>query len=184
MILDDTVIIPQHISRHAFCSAQFFLFDSFLAFVLEYRALGCILFSLYISTMLHWNCVRRMSVIKIVDIVLAATAISRVTFFDSARFSCYYQNVWNVSVATSLIMFMVNEILFYFQVHGNENPRRPLHEDTCRRFHYFSLEFTVPNSCTRESAYYRSVYTHMLFLHVLPTTTCALCACRSLQMFP
>jgi len=180
-VMDPTVIIPPHISRHAFCSAQFFLFDSLLAFALEYRVLGCILSSLYVSTMLHWNCVRRMSFIKIADIVLATSAVSHVTFFDSARFSPYYRTLWTVSMASSIVMFMVNEILFYFQVQNDGNLGQRTQSDT--RFHYFSLDYTPPNSKAREMAYYRNVYTHMLFLHVLPTSICAICACRSLLIF-
>jgi hypothetical protein len=183
-MFDKSIIVPQHISRQAFCSAQFILFDSLLAFSLEYRVLGCILSSLYVSTMLHWNCVRRMGVIKIADIVLAISAVSRVTFFDSARFSPYYRTLWNVSMASSIVMFMVNEMLFYFQVHNDGNFGRLPQNDRRFHFHYFSLDYTPPNSKAREMAYYRNVYTHMLFLHVLPTSICAICACRSLQIFP
>ena len=93
MFFDDTIIIPQHISRHAFCSASFILFDSLLAFVLEYHVTGILLFFLYVSTMLHWNCVRRMSIIKIVDIILAISVLSYVTFVDIYRFTPYYQSV-------------------------------------------------------------------------------------------
>ena len=176
MYLDDTVIVPQHISRQAFCSAQFILFDSLFAFLLEYNVLGYILFSLYISTMFHWNCVRRMSIIKMVDIVLAISAMSRVTFVDVYRFTPYYQTVWNVSTASILIMFIINETLFYFQVSNTANTRNP-----SIYFHYFSLNHTKPNSKARELAYYRNVYTHMFFLHVLPPCVSAVCACRSIM---
>jgi hypothetical protein len=181
MFLDDTIIIPQHISRHAFCSASFILFDSLLAFVLEYYALGTILFLLYFSTMLHWNCVQRMSVIKIIDIVLAVGSIYHATIIDSKRFTPYYQTVWFVTVIISFTMFFINEILFYFQVSSNNTVlRTSFLRSNYRTFHYFSREYTAPNSEARELAYYRNVYTHMLFLHVIIPWSCAICACRSL----
>jgi len=177
MYLDSTIIIPQHISRHAFISAQFILFDSLFAFSLEYHILGCILFSLYFSTILHWNCVRKMSIVKMVDIVLAISAMSRVTFVDVYRFTPYYQTVWNVSTISSLVMFIVNDILFYYQV---SNTVKICEKNT--HFHYFSLEHTKTNSKSREMAYYRNVYTHMFFLHVLPPCVSVICACRSIMI--
>jgi len=175
-MFDSTIIVPQHISRHAFCSAQFILFDSLLAFVLEYHILSCNLFLLYVSTMLHWNCVRRMTVIKIVDIILTVSSVSRMTFIDIVRFTPYYQTVWNVHVFIAIVMFVVNETLFYYQVTNSEN-----RDKTNNHFHYFSLKYTMPNSPAREMAYYRNVYTHMFFLHVMIPGSCAICACRSLM---
>jgi hypothetical protein len=152
-LLDSTVIVPPHISRNAFYTAQFFLFDSLLAFVLEYRMLALILFSLYISTLMHWNCVRRLGVIKLVDTMLAVTALSHITFVDSRRFTPYYQTVWIASTTTSIVAFVVNETVFYL-----------------------ATRESTPES---SSAYYRNVYTHMLFLHILPAATAAICAGRS-----
>jgi hypothetical protein len=178
MFFDDTIIIPQHISRHAFCSASFILFDSLLAFVLEYYVLGSILLLLYFSTMLHWNCVRRMSVIKIIDIVLAMSDMFHVTLIDSYRFTPYYRSVWWISTTSSFIMFVVNEILFYYQVSTEKNPNRIMIKSSY--FHYFSLEYTPPNSQARELAYYRNVFTHMFFLHILPPCVSVICASRSI----
>ena len=164
MIFDPTVIVPPHISRNTFYSAQFFLFDSMRAFVLEYRMLGILLCSLYISTLMHWNSVRRLSVIKLVDIILAVTALSHVTFVDSRRFTPYYQTVWITSVTTSIMVFVVNETVFYLATRE-------------------SIPDKSSSACTQiidSSVYYRNVYTHMVFLHVLPTTTMAICAGRSL----
>ena len=41
---------------------------------------------------------------------------------------------------------------------------------------YFSLTYTKPNTAAREWAYYRSVYTHIVFIHFIPTITSAFCA--------
>jgi len=176
-MFDTTIIIPQHISRHAFCSVQFILYNSLIAFLLHYHVTGSILFFLYFSTLLHWNCVRRMSIIKMVDIALAVSALSYVTFIDIYRFTPYYQNVWYISTTSSIIMFVINETLFYYQV---SKQLRNSCSDT--KFHYFSLIYTLPNSNARELAYFRNVYTHMFFLHVLPPCVSAICACRSIMI--
>ena len=41
-------------------------------------------------------------------------------------------------------------------------------KDKIVKFHYFSLEYTWPNTEARELAYYRSTYTHMFCIQICP----------------
>ena len=153
----DDIILPQYISRLAFYSAQSIIIVSVLVYYLNYYRLCLLLGCLYFTTLIHWNCVKRISVIKIIDILLAITTIISVTLFDCYRFQQKYIILWRYSISTSIIIFIINESLFAF-----------------------SIMNTRPNTREREIVYYRSTYIHMIFLHLLPTSTCAICAILSL----
>lgn len=142
------MIVPQHISRKAFYSAQFLLVGSAAAFYYCYYVLSFLLFCLYSTTMLHWNKVMRISFIKVADIAMAFTVMMHISFVDSMHFAPGYRAIWASSVLVSSCAFIVNEIVFYYQLkHDGE----------------------------KEWVYLRSTYTHMFFLHAVPPLTCWYC---------
>jgi hypothetical protein len=178
------VIIPQSISRKAFLSIQSILMVAILAYYLDYIRLCILLNGLYITSLLHWNKVYNYSLIKIIDILFATGTVYSITYYDSNRFQKQYVIIWNLSITISICAFIINEILFYYQVLNYKNQvlnyKNNLTKLTITKYHYFSLEYAYPNTRTRELYYYRSVYTHMIFLHILPTATCAYCAIMSI----
>jgi hypothetical protein len=171
--MDNTIIIPTHISKNALYTAQFFIFDSFVAFLLGYKTTSFLLFCLYFTTILHWSRVRQMSVIKIIDMVVALSTILHAFLVDSHRFDDYFVSgiIIPTYLYSSLAMFVYNEVVFYYQVFYE----RPIPDN------YFikMLQYTLPNSKEREFAYYRSTYTHMLFFHVSTTCFWTICAVLS-----
>lgn len=172
-MMDYTIIVPPHISKHALYTAQFFIFDSFVAFLLGYQTTSFLLFCLYFTTILHWSRVRQMSVIKIIDMTVALSTVFHAFLVDSHRFDDYFTS--GILIPTylySLIaMFVYNEVVFYYQV----SYERPIAANCFIKM----LQYTLPNSKEREFAYYRSTYTHMLFFHVSTTGFWTLCAILS-----
>ena len=149
--MNEDTYIPQYITKYGLYSAQSILIVSILALILRYCNLSILLLCLYITTLLHWNNIKKHSVIKYLDMLLSLIIIIRITLYDSKRFKNRF--IWNYSILVSLFVFVINEISLYF-----------------------SLHYTKPNSIERIYAYYVSTYVHMIFLHILPTFTAAYCA--------
>ena len=166
---DNIVIIPQHISRIALFSVQFILYVCYLTYIYEYNRLCMLTFALYISSMLHWNKVKYQGIVKTIDILFANGVFLHVTIFDCHRFLYPHRLLWYNTVIISATAFITNEYLFYHQVLKYKNKRVKFTD----KFWYFSLDYTNPNTMNRELAYYRSTFTHMFFIHILPTTVCA-----------
>ena len=150
---NNEILIPQHISRKAFYSAQSFVLLSYLAYCLQFYKLGILSLCLYFSTLIHWNKVMRISVIKIIDIILTVTNVISVTFYDDDMFDEQNKIIWRYAMSITTIAFITNEVVFYI-----------------------SISNTLPNTIKRELVYYRSVYVHMFFLHFFQPSTCAYCA--------
>jgi len=162
---DKIVLIPQHISRKAFFSIQAIMINIIIAYILKYNITFYNLSCLYILSMIHWNKVKRKGLIKTLDTTMASYSMIYFTYMDSNRYLLVYQKLWYLCVFCSLFGFFMNEYLLYYQILNEKKT------NICSKFHYFSLEYTMPNTYERELAYYRSTYTHMLFLHILPFTT-------------
>jgi hypothetical protein len=161
---DQKILIPQHISRKAFFSIQTILVNMIIAYILKYNVTFYNLSILYVLSMIHWNKVKRKGLIKTLDTTMASYSMFYFTYIDSNRYLLVYQKLWYICVFCSLFGFFMNEYLLYYQIlHERKNNIRS-------KFFYFSLEYTMPNTYERELAYYRSTYTHMFFLHVLPFT--------------
>ena len=89
---------------------------------------------------------------EVADIAMAFTVMMHISFVDSMHFAPGYRAIWASSVLVSSCAFIVNEIVFYYQ---------------------------LKNDGKREWVYIRSTYTHMFFLHALPPLTCWYCAHNS-----
>ena len=174
---DPQILVPRHISRNAFVSIQCFLLVCILAYQLEYYYVAVHLSFIYICSLLHWRCVYRTGLIKTIDTIIAFSFFIIFTLYDSARFY-EFRPMWISTALISTGMFTVNEVLLQYQVlYPREMPEMIVYTDRRIRWirNYFSLTYTKPNTAAREWAYYRSVYTHMLFVHFLPTIVCAFC---------
>jgi hypothetical protein len=178
---DKDILVPQHISKHALYSAQCLIILSFNAYKYEYYKLCVLLSTLYISSIFHWAKVRYKGLVKTIDIILAFSTMITITFYDINRFCPVYQNVWYYTVSIISTAFITNEVLFYYQVlrYKNKIINKP-----CKYYWYFSLEYTNPNTYQRELAYYRSTYTHMIFVHILPPVVSGYCGIKSYYICP
>jgi hypothetical protein len=165
---DISILIPQHISRRAFISAPLLLYNSVLAYSLNYKIICILLGSVYITTILHWNAVKYSSKIKTIDTVLANITILHLTFVDSYRFCPDHQQYWMYVFYIILGGFAMNEYLLYMQVTRFSNTVVYV-ENTYTKWPLSLLNYTNPNTYERELAYYRSTYTHMFFVHIVPS---------------
>lgn len=175
---DAEILVPQHISRNACVSIQCFLLVSILAYHLEYYYVFVHMIFMYTFSLLHWRRVYRTSLIKKIDTFIAFSFNIIFTIRDSARFY-EFRVLWFLTVAIIAGMFTLNETLLYYQIlYPREMPEMIVYTDRRVQWimNYFSLTYTKPNTAAREWAYYRSVYTHMMFLHFLPTIVCAFCS--------
>ena len=167
---DPYILIPQHISRQAFYSIQVLGFCIGAAYYTKYY-ITCLLISiLYTTSMLHWNKIYYSSIIKKLDIFAVIVLVLNVTFYDSYYYK-EYKIYWFICCPLFILTFIMNETLFYYQVLKNGDKKN---DD--KKFHYFSLQYTEPNTRERELAYYRSTYTHMLATHIIPFLVCLYCS--------
>ena len=168
--IDPIVLIPQHISRNAFYSIQMILIACGVAYFLEYYITFFLFFVIYITSLIHWNEVRYKSIVKNVDIALIIIGTLNLTLIESIKF-IEYRVVWFYFLPIFIGSFIMNERLLHYQVliHKNEVIKDKTDDkDKIVKFHYFSLEYTWPNTEARELAYYRSTYTHMFCIQICP----------------
>lgn len=176
--IDPIVLIPHHISRNAFYSIQMILISVGVAYFLEYYITFFLFFVIYITSLIHWNEVRYKSIVKNVDIALIIISTLNLTLNESIKFK-EYRFIWFYFLPIFIGSFIMNEILLHYQVliHKNEVIKNKTDDkDKVVKFHYFSLEYTNPNTEERELAYYRSTYTHMFCIHILPFSVGIYCA--------
>jgi len=169
---DPDILIPQHISRRACISATFFLYVALLAHVLKYPVMCILLGFVYVLTLLHWNAVKHTGKIKTIDTTMANITVLYITFIDRYRWCPDYQRYWMHVFYIIICGFLTNEYLLHMQVTRFSNKIVYI-ENKYTRWPLNLLNYTNPNTAERERAYYRSTYTHMFFIHVLPTTMSA-----------
>jgi len=170
-----TIIIPQDISRCAFYTIPIFFLTYFVYRSLEYEYAE-ILLLLVFTSFVHWNKVLKISYIKILDMITSIMTLGLLTLYSSNRFNYHSYIIWQITAQFMIISFLINEYLFYYQV-LKECPKH--NAICCKKFHYFTLLWTSPNTYERKCAYYRSVYTHILILHIVPGTISIYCALHS-----
>ena len=175
---DPIILIPQHISRNAFYSIQMIIITAGVAYFLEYYICSILYVFIYITSLIHWNEIKYNSIVKNVDIALIIISLLVLTLNESVKFK-EYRTIWFYFLPIFISSFIMNEILLYYQVliHKNEVIKTKTDDkDKVVKFHYFSLEYTNPNTEERELAYYRSTYTHMFCIHILPFSVGIYCA--------
>ena len=112
--------------------------------------------------MLHWYKIQD-GWIKIFDISVALLVLYRLTFIERLKLAPIYQTYWLYVFFIVLMTFIINEIVFYVKVRKE-----------CTQYTTWPLRllnYTKPDTKERESCLYRSVFTHILFIHLLPTIT-------------
>jgi len=164
---DHHILIPQHISRRAFISATFLLNNSILAYVLNYPVLSILSGLLYITTLLHWNAVKHWGIIRIIDAILANTTILYLTFISSAQFCPIYQQYMFYVAGFVGSSFAINKYMLHMQVTYYSN--RIIYIGEYETWPLTLLNYTNPNTYTRELAYIRNVYIHMFCVHIFPS---------------
>jgi hypothetical protein len=137
--------------------------------------IGCMLGFLYVTTILLWREIRYHGFYKNLDI---CTVLLNFAFGtrESLNLEFHYMVCWFTAVAIAAIGFATNQYIMYYQITRFKNNVKVI--DSISRLediHYFSLKYTAYGSKAREYALFRSTYTHMLLVHVIPSIVSMYC---------
>jgi hypothetical protein len=155
-----SVLIPSRYSRYVFGSVPFLLATWYTAYKRNYTRLSVLLPCLLTTSILHWNRPRPYGWIRRLDMLCALLTIVSITFYDSRRFSEWYHYLWRWSCMISGFVYGLNHVVFWYKI----KYMRPVTSSW--------LSYTEPFTSSRTKAYCYSVYTHMIFVHMLLSWTC------------
>lgn len=161
----DSMHIPKETTNYALYSGQVFIFAALIACFLKHYYLSFLLFCLYVSTMLFWSNVRigHLSHEKMIDSIIATSVILITTFYYAQyHFKPRLKNIWYISIAFSILVFVINEIIYHFNVTSVKEFGRLIN----------IAERNLINNVT--------VFSHILFLHITPVLTYIYCAVSSI----
>lgn len=163
--------IPPDISKYGVISGHVFLLGAFIAFYCKHYYLSVLSIVLYITTMLYWRRVYKVSYIKFADMFVAHSMIFLVTiYYATYYFKPTYRKIWYYFIVILAIAYIINEYIYYCKTMKKYNEAE---------FNVVPLDYTDKDSKEREDEYYRVVYTHCLFLHIAPVTMYSYCALAS-----
>ena len=173
--MDEQILIPQHISIYGCYSSACILIGSIVAGVHQFYMSAILGFVLSIVSYMNWKKVTIFGWIKIIDSLVASTLILYITFVDSSSFHPTYRLIWIAAVCTVVVVFVMNEILLYYQV------KKPIYvgDISSSSYRYFSTYYTEPGTPQREYAEYRSTFTHIISIHIMLVGVCIYCTYNS-----
>ena len=172
---DDSFPIPAHITNYCVYSSTVILIGSITAFLYNYKILSLLLFCLYITSYIYWSKPSTMSIIKIIDHFFVGAVFIYVTYL-SFNFPKKYKMMWINIFLFVLIVAIINKTIFYFKVvdvfkQSNNNYQREDEQeglDNEKKFNYFTLDYTYPNTYEREKAGFYCILIHCCCIHILP----------------
>lgn len=173
--MNGPLLIPTHISKYGCYSSYCILGAGLFVSMYEHYIVALLAFLQSIVSYLNWKTVKKYGWVKTIDILIACIMIIYITFVDSASFRPKYRHLWYATVCVIIAIFIMNELLLYYQV------KAPVYESisSAQNNQYFSLNYTEPGSAQREYAYYRSTFTHILFIHLIPVMVVVYCIYQS-----
>jgi len=144
-------ICPQHISKSAYYSIIFISQCIYVSIYYNYYLLTMLLSGLTVTSVCFWSDCSDVS-IRTIDIAFAVTTLGVKSYIALTDFTPFYRTVWFISLSISIIANYLN--------------------------HKF-IEYKDKLMIEDEKVHYISTYTHMFFIHFLPTTTFSLCVILS-----
>ena len=142
---------PQHISKSAYYSIIFISQCIYVSIYYNYYLLTMLLSGLTVTSVCFWSDCSDVS-IRTIDIAFAVTTLGVKSYIALTDFTPFYRTVWFISLSISIIANYLN--------------------------HKF-IEYKDKLMIEDEKVHYISTYTHMFFIHFLPTTTFSLCVILS-----
>ena len=142
---------PQHISKTAYYSIIFISQCIYVSIYYNYYLLTMLLSGLTVTSVCFWSDCSDVS-IRTIDIAFAVTTLGVKSYIALTDFTPFYRTVWFISLSISIIANYLN--------------------------HKF-IEYKDKLMIEDEKVHYISTYTHMFFIHFLPTTTFSLCVILS-----
>jgi len=144
-------VCPQHISKSAYYSIIFISQCIYVSIYYNYYLLTMLLSGLTVTSVCFWSDCSDVS-IRTIDIAFAVTTLGVKSYIALTDFTPFYRTVWFISLSISIIANYLN--------------------------HKF-IEYSDKLMIEDEKVHYISTYTHMFFIHFLPTTTFSLCVILS-----
>ena len=181
------ILIPSYISRRAFFSIPFFFLNSIVAYYYNYQRLTALMWFLTYTSVIYWNCPKKMDLIKVIDISMAITTFYTVIFLDSYYFTPRNQFIFWISSTVCITFEFMNEFWFQHtmnllkdfeklenpQIQEKEKPRITFEGERLVNIDYRKIEKG------KENVQIASVYLHMFFLHIFPNVVCMYCIINS-----
>jgi hypothetical protein len=174
---DDSYPIPPHITKYCVYSATFILIASIIVFLCNYKILSLLLFCLYITSYIYWSKPALMSISKIVDHFFVLLVFVYLTYL-SFNFTKKYRKLW-INIFLIVVIFgIINQTIFNFKIinffkqTNNDHYVKGYDEreglDNEKKFNYFTLDYTYPNTYERELAGLYCIIIHSCCIHLLP----------------
>lgn len=173
--MNGPLLIPTHISKYGCYSSYCIFAAGLIVSIYERYIIALLAIFQSIVSYFNWKTVKKNGWVKTIDILIACIMIIYITVVDSASFRPRYRQLWYTTVYIIIAVFIVNELLLYYQV------KAPVYESnsSSQTSEYFSLNYTAPGSAQREYAYYRSTFTHIMFIHLIPSIVVVYCIYQS-----
>lgn len=173
---DDEAIVPEGFQSPLVLSSQLLLVTSIVALVyaikydwsLLYGVFATVLF-LYVTSVWHWSKPRFSSLARKVDYFAVFSALVYGSFLATTLPEEYIL-IWFVGLAGIAVCFCVNEYLYYLQVSksiSGESTSSDNSNSNSKDGAISSSWATLPNTPEREFVYKRTVFVHLMCVHVL-----------------
>ena len=175
MLNNDKVqlLVPQHVTIWGVLTSFLILASGFVVYKYKYYLLAGVSVCLFLTSIIHWHKMRAFGLIKILDVVFAALTLVLITFYYIDEFKPEYKKIWYYTIALMVAVFVFNWIITYFQIMcPNKTGQNQL-------YNYFSLEYTKPNTRSRELCYYYVTFIHLAFVHIIPAAVLMYCMIKS-----
>jgi hypothetical protein len=174
---DESYPIPPHITKYCLYSATVILIGSITAFFCNYKILSLLLFCLYISSYIYWSKPALMSISKIIDHIFVLVVFIYVTYL-SFNFTKKYKMMWINIFLFVVTIGIINQTIFNFKIvnvfkqsNNDHHLKRGDQQeglDNEKKFNYFTLDYTYPDTYEREEACFYCIIIHCCCIHILP----------------
>jgi len=167
------LLVPQHVTIWGVLTSFLILASGFVVYKYKYYLLAGVSVCLFLTSIIHWHKMTAFGLIKILDVFFAALTLGLITFYYIDEFKPEYKKIWYYTIALMIAVFVFNWIITYFQI------MCPNKKGQNQGYNYFSLEYTKPNTRSRELCYYYVTFIHLAFVHIIPATVLMYCMIKS-----
>jgi hypothetical protein len=176
-------LIPKRLGKKLVISAHAFILVAYFALLRKYYFLSVSLMMIYLSSFWHWNHPKKNSIARKFDIMCVINGILCGTYHATILSNIIH--VWLSVVVVIVAGFVINGIIFEYRCSLPDDYIRKINQslihpqDRIVKVFYtvlsIKLDATLPMTLERENAYQHSVYAHMFFVHLVPTTVSIYC---------
>ena len=165
---DKDVVIPDDVARPCLVSAQAFLALAVVSFFRGFVGLAGVAVVLYATSVNHWRRPRMTSWRHFADLAAVTATAAYGSYLATTRARTPAWTVaWYAGLAAIFALFAANEATYYLQVLDAASRR-----------------YTEPGTPSRDAAYRRATWTHVVGVHLSAATLAFLFVARGLRRRP